>query len=723
MFGYGVNQNLAAFLVFLASSIAQGEQTMRVRSRQAGSLVRISYVTRQYHDTSQKQNRVYGSCWRLFMRMALRLVPLVASIVALNLADATPTNGTDKDKEKDSHQVVVDAVVTDSNNQPVRGLRRQDFQVFEGNKLQQIRSFEVHDQEAATGTPKSPKLPENTFSNASASEMGPINIILLDQMTTSIEDQKLAKQELVAYLDQKPPGSLFAIFTYRRHRDTLCIPCDGLRMLQGITGDKELLIGALEGRGAQPEEPTLRALAGWEIEDTSMNALAEIGNFLRELPGRKQLIWLSDNFDAAPVAERGDIWFPAKFKGWQRVDPLSKEQTLHLAASRLAIARVAVYPIDLNGRNKRIESKRLCEKNLPLIGFELYTQSEEDTMYYECTGAEGIRLDNMARKSGGQAFHHRGGIREAIAQTVAEGENYYTLSYSPTKIRFDGKLRTIRVAINRKEYQVRFRQHYFADDPSTVYRPGTEPSPDILLAGTSITTPWRVGRVSSSDLSGPDGPIAAGMRYGGPELDDVIFEAHVTAKDRPMKATEEQLKQLETYESFRDESAERAMWNLTKEELKTQHHGQTLLSSLPPPDQLYLQGFSIDYSIAASELVSTTTADSKLAVNLEIAVLAFDERGKRVTGTKDTISFTVLAAQLEGLQASGFRLQQTFDVPERASVLRIAVRDVSRNKVGSVEIPIWAISNPYQRRRLDIPVVAKDPERQKKSRHAHQSKF
>lgn len=406
------------------------------------------------------------------MRMAFRLVSVVTSIVALNLVGAIPTNGSGENKESDIHQVVVDVVVTDSNNQPVKGLRELDFQVFEGNKLQQIRSFEAHDQQAATQTLQPTKLADNTFSNVGESETGPINVILLDQMTTSTEDQKLAKQELIAYLEQKPPETRFAIFTYRNNGDTFCISCTALRMLQGITADKELLIGALEGRGARPQEPALRLLAAWEIEDTSMHVLAEIGNFLKELSGRKQLIWLSDNFDAAPVAERGDIWFPPKFKGWENVNPLSKEQTLHLAASRLAIARVAVYPIDLIGRSKTIESKRLCPENSAItwfVGINLYGQSEEDPRFYKCTGAKGIRVDSMAGKSGGQAFHRRGEIREAIAQAVAEGENYYTLSYSATK-KFDGKLRTIRVAINQKVYQVRFRQHYFADDPSTVYQ-------------------------------------------------------------------------------------------------------------------------------------------------------------------------------------------------------------------------------------------------------------
>jgi VWFA-related protein len=637
------------------------------------------------------------------MSGALRLGSLVMSIVAAHLADAIPTVGSG---EKVIHQVVVDVIVADSNNQSVKGLSALDFQLFEDNKVQKILSFGVHEQQAATETSKLAESTLNTFTNAAASETGPINVILLDQLATSIEDQKLAKDELIAYLDEKPPGSRFAIFTYRKNRDTLCIPCDGLRMLQGITNNKQLLIGALQSTEAQEQDRTSRVFVGSEIEDTSMHALAEIGDFLKGLPGRKELIWLSDNFDAAPVAQRGDVWFPPKFNGWQDVNPLSREQTLHLAASRLAIARVAVYPIDLTGRTKKIESKRLCEENLPIEGRRLYTQSEEDNTYYECTSSEGFRIDSVAGKSGGQAFHRRSEVREEIAQVVAEGENYYTLSYSPTKKGFNGKLRTIRVAIHGKQYRVRFLQQYFADDPSTVYRPENMPSPDIVLAKSVITAPWNVGRLSILGPSAPAEPIEAGMRYGGPELDGLIFEVHLTAKGKPVKATADQMKQLERYESFLYESAEKHMGNLTKAELKTQHHGQTLLSRLPPPDQVYLQAFSIDYSIAAIQLGGATAPDGKSTANVEVAVLAFDRRGRRVTGIKDSVSVPSHAAQLQGLPE--YRTQQIFSVPERASVLRVAVRDVSRNKVGSVEIPIWAVLNPYQRRRLHIPIVTRD---------------
>ena len=52
------------------------------------------------------------------MYLALRLMSLTL-IVAIKIAGAIQTNGRGRDKEDDPHQVIVDVVVTDSNNQPV----------------------------------------------------------------------------------------------------------------------------------------------------------------------------------------------------------------------------------------------------------------------------------------------------------------------------------------------------------------------------------------------------------------------------------------------------------------------------------------------------------------------------------------------------------------------------------------------------------------------------
>ena len=649
-------------------------------------------------------------------------------LVALTQVASQVTTAKPQEKrtEQEPASVAVDVVVSDGNGRPVKWLREQDFQLVENHGRRQIRSFTAHEKQAANGTFESPKLPENAFTNAFAPEMESLNVIFLDQMITSPEHQQQALEQVAHYIDQKSPGSYFAVFVYRRS-DTACQSCDGLRMVQGITANKDLLIGGLRNMEAEPKEPSL--LPDTPFEDTSLRALAAIGNFLKDLPGRKQLIWLSDAFDAAPLAERSDIWFPPKFKGWQDVDPTSPVQTLRLASSRLAMSRVAVYPVDLTGKGKKVEKRRLCF-DFFWYEHEIHTESEEDSLYTECK-SRGIGLDGMAAHTGGRAFHGLDSIQEAMAQAVDEGTNHYTLSYVPAKGKLDGKLRNLKITIDQKDYEVRFRQRYWADDPVAVYRPGTEASPDVVLSGPAcINPPGQIAGIpsampiqicgdvplemvrvtSSSDVNRSKESIDAAMRYGGPELTDLPFSVQITANGKPRKATAEQMAQLANFQSFRDDSVQRAMLNLTKNK-KT-----IVLNSLPAPDEVYLQSFSLDCSTPASDLKLTRAEDGKQAVYLEIAVLAFDERGKKVVGLKDTISIKFSASELERFGKEGFHHRVEFDVPERGVVLRVGVHDISQDKLGAVEIPVWAIKNPFRRQRLHVPALTDDSSAKKHSR-------
>ncbi|MBZ5689350.1 MAG: VWA domain-containing protein [Acidobacteriia bacterium] len=322
--------------------------------------------------------------------MRLSGVSLAALLWFFSIAFAqSPSQSVDTS----ANQVVVDVVVTDDANQPVSGLREQDFQIFENNVRQQVRSFETHEERPELEVPKVLSLPVNTFTNANLSKAETISVILLDQLSTSLESQKRAIQQLTAYLAQKPSGAAFAIFVLRND-DMACRPYNRARwsfgitdqapdsdlscswkgkllLVEGITDDKDRLLAALKGEIVRPHPTWLRARlrVGWvsayglgpaDVYDTSMTSLAEIGNFLQDLPGRKSLIWISDHFDAAPVAQHTDIWFPPKFKGWEKTDPFSPTQMIHLAAGRLGLARAALYPVDLTGKRKNVELDRLC---------------------------------------------------------------------------------------------------------------------------------------------------------------------------------------------------------------------------------------------------------------------------------------------------------------------------------------------------------------------------
>ena len=155
-------------------------------------------------------------------------------------AQQTPSPSPDTDRtesrnssipvfRKSVHRVILDVVVTDANEKPVRGLTRDDFAVAEDGKPQRVLSFDVHDFEAPPEMPPSMSaLPPNTYMNVpTAPERGPLYVVLYDMVNMNMDDQGTARKQLLSFITNKPAGTRFAIF----------VLSDGLRLIQGFTAD------------------------------------------------------------------------------------------------------------------------------------------------------------------------------------------------------------------------------------------------------------------------------------------------------------------------------------------------------------------------------------------------------------------------------------------------------------------------------------------------------
>lgn len=727
-------------------------------------------------------------------------VLLLSSACFLTIAAGAKSSSAPK-----TTQVVVDVVVTDANNQPVKDLTQQDFRVLENNKQQKIRSFEVHGQ-SGTATVVSPDPSANTFTNARSSTPGSFNVVLLDQLNTAIQDQGLAVRQLNDFLARKPADAAYAIFSLRNDDiackpyrqdlwtygstaveipdwDSGCSSMGRLLLVQGFTTDKDRLMAAVQGNdSAQPHATWLRAglsnVAGGgacgfpsgydrnhyyfdgfhtyygggdyynggpaQVIDTTMPSLAELGNMLQALPGRKSLIWMSDNFDAAPIPQPSDMWFPPKFAGWDQTDVFSQVQMTHLAASRIAEARVAIYPVDLTGKSKGTDVKRapqllslecllagisnpVCQSFSPASAGLLLPQSSlfmrGSPAFLPITGGfpilpptssdhtcdeHGPKLDTVASQTGGQAFHNANNIQNALTAASTDAANYYTIRYVPTT-KFDGKRREIKVVLAGEDYHLKYHESYFSDDPSAVNRPDANAVADVYLPNPSGPMPWiplRTAPESALSKESQD-PILTAMGYAMPESGGIVFSARLEPTQKPAEATPAQMAQLQDFESFKAERIAKAMENLTKEEKKTQHKGRTVLpplDSLPVPNPVLLQPYSIDYSIPIAQLPFRKDASGTITIKLEVAVLAFDALGKKVTGLQQVLDVSLSAAELQQVQASGYHLSQSLDVPDRVTVIRLAVRDESGGNMGSLEVPLWAIQSPYRRKQLRLPV-------------------
>src|SRR5438552_2558715 len=111
--------------------------------------------------------------------------------------------------------VLVDVVASDQNDQPIVGLKPDDFKVIEDGKVQQIRFFDAHSTAAHTKVAPNPRqLPPHVYTNVPEEEPGVVRtVVLFDTLNTPTSDQAYARREMVKFLKVLPKGQSIALFT------------------------------------------------------------------------------------------------------------------------------------------------------------------------------------------------------------------------------------------------------------------------------------------------------------------------------------------------------------------------------------------------------------------------------------------------------------------------------------------------------------------------------
>lgn len=563
-------------------------------------------------------------------------------------------------------RVVVDVVVTDSIGKPVNGLVRDDFRVFEDGKEQQLRSFENH-----TSAPEPPmpsvRLPINTFSNLSAApQSGPVTVILYDLLNTPLDAQPYAHEQLLKFLKQKSASSQIAIF----------VLSDKLHMLQGFTDDENQLIAALNMQRGRlykssmlqtPEEATQGSSALTRTEgnqngsdasqnasyqaivgmlkhmettessalldrrvDITADALEEISRFLIGLPGRKNLLWLSGSFPAG-IIPNADLGGRDSFDVTRNYS-----STIMKATDLLNLSHVAVYPVDVRGLQvNSIFSAASNPTFEPGTGKDLKAARD----FSQQMAAEHATMDVIGNETGGRAFYNTNGLTQAVATAVEDGSTYYTLTYRPSNLKFDGRLRQVQVELLKEGYHLAYRRSYFGDNLDSV--------------------------VQHSEDS-PVDPLTVPLEYGAPLAHELFFEAHLQTSGQPVPATPEQMESLMSYEAMATKGKHKDNSRNRKPEL--------------------MQRYLISYGVLLRQLELSLGPEGVRRGNLEFAVISYDEDGKKLNGIRTGVEDAIQPDRYLRMQTEGYQLIQMIDVPVQAVSLRLAVRDVSTNHMGSLEL-------------------------------------
>ena len=421
-----------------------------------------------------------------------------------------------------SRLVLVDVVVSNGNGDPVHDLKEQDFTVLEDGKPQTIVGFDEQRPDAKTrAVPAALNLPINVYTNyAVRTEPGALTVLLFDLLNTDRQDLVYAKNEMLLFLKELPPGKRVALYTLGSQ----------LRMVQGFTEDSDQLIAAaqqistlpnpaytnskqLSGTIAEAKESGLskspaayRSLVQFLGEDyqgkldsrsqDTLDALTQLAHALAVLPGRKNLIWISAGF---PFDITGDAY---------RLQRVTTSQ-LPKVAALLAANRIAVYPVDARGvvTMAADASTRSSEIFAPVQTQSYETLSGQD--------AENISivetLNDMAKLTGGRAYINRNDLDSAIADGMRTGASYYSLAYRPGNANWNGEFRKIKVKATRPNLKLLYRSGYYAQldplsskqEPDRMISLAMQPDVPIstqLIMKARVVPPQEPGQPTAIDM-------------------------------------------------------------------------------------------------------------------------------------------------------------------------------------------------------------------------------
>jgi VWFA-related protein len=364
--------------------------------------------------------------------------------------------------------VEVSIVATDAKGARAEGLTAADFRVWDDGKEQTIASFEKLDSQtnlAPTG------LPPNTYSNRIGNQGQPqvLSMILLDAIHTDWISQNYARWAMETILGQIEPGERVAIYALGRD----------FRVIHDFSSDRQSLLNEIKAYHVDPQLFMPHEVAGYRRSGGDMrytlDAMKALADYVKGVPGRKNLIWLSAAFPALAAAH-----IPG--------NPMNQ------AVTALSSANISVYPVDPRGLTGAGPAPNV------------------DTMI------------NIADATGGKAYYDRNDLDRGVRLALDDTREIYLLTYSPKTIAQDGAYHAIRVQTTRPGVELRYRRGYNA--------PGREEP-----AGAEVTD--RLASVVSSplDVSGIGIRATVDQAPGGNDVSAVLHIDPADLELTPIGAT------------------------------------------------------------------------------------------------------------------------------------------------------------------------------------------
>ncbi len=353
--------------------------------------------------------------------------------------------------------VVVNVTVTGRDRNPVTTLTKDDFQLFEDGKLQQLQSCDLQKLDARAlpplaapalrTRPASPPPPEPASApSARTLRDHRLIVLLFDMSSMQPAEQIRAGKAAIQFLN-----------TQMTESDSVSIMVFGseLKTLEDFTSDREALIAAIQklhigdsselasmaDTGADSEDQSGMYTAD-ETEfnifntDNKLAALEDAARQLGRFPEKKALVYLSSGVEKTGVDNQSQL-----------------RATINAAVR----ANVAFYPIDARGLSALVPGGDASQSGP--IGSKIYSGAGQRALKDSFNNQQET-LYSLAADTGGKALLDSNDLTLGMRQVQEDMSSYYMLTYSSANKSDDGRYRRIQVKLAPNAASLRAKLDY-----------------------------------------------------------------------------------------------------------------------------------------------------------------------------------------------------------------------------------------------------------------------
>lgn len=409
--------------------------------------------------------------------------------------------------------VQLDVVVTDAKGNQVTDLKSEDFEVLQDGRAQQITNFS-YVSTVAPGTPtarEAARLPRPDKREIGPPPQAPRRervrrtlVFFVDDLNMSFPGIVRARDAISKIIDEQlQPGDLMAIIRTGSQAG----------MLQQLTGDRRLLHAAADQirwsfcstRGLYEQGPVMQsgssALApdthfslgeplqgcGYDVRSTTLGTLNFVVEGMRDLPGRKSVVIISENMPLT-ASDPGTGALAPSFN-----DDAPNKATTNLSdifykiAQKAARGSVVIYGINTRGLQSFTPSAADDISRLSPQQISSIVDTRMDEAFF---GDQGPAY--LTSQTGGFYVHNANDVTRAMRRIADDLRGYYLIGYRPEGSTFNRRFHKITARVKgRPDLTVRTRSGFYGLTEEEE-RPASTPADNLARA---LVSPFASGQI------------------------------------------------------------------------------------------------------------------------------------------------------------------------------------------------------------------------------------